>query len=151
MESTFLEQCFSNALLEVIYTMTGLRMEECEKIDEGVKGDLSAVMFIGNNKGARLSLSMERKAAYYLVELMTGQMAESLQEEEVCDGIGELVNMIAGRAKIDLMDTKYRFDLSSPFVIVGDNHFVTYKKRVFNISKTYKIQNIEVTLNVAYI
>jgi len=53
------------------------------------------------------------------VKKMLGDIS-SVSEDDVIDGVGEIVNIIAGNAKAYL--TKYDLSISLPNVIIGDNH-----------------------------
>ena len=69
----------------------------------------------GETMGA-VVLSFSRQTAMNIVSVFAGKTYTALTNE-VLDGVGELVNIIAGNAKQDLLD--FRISISLPGVIVG--------------------------------
>ena len=63
------------------------------------------------------------------VKIVSNMLGEELTEitHEVEDGIGEIVNMVAGQAKVELADTIYHCKLSIPTVVVGSNYKLSHK------------------------
>jgi chemotaxis protein CheX len=66
-------------------------------------------------------LSFPQDVAFKVVSALLG-MNITMMGDEVTDGIGELVNIVAGNAKQYL--TKYHLSISLPKVVVGRNHSV---------------------------
>ena len=46
----------------------------------------------------------------------------TLDESEIRDGVGKMINMISGRAKAILSTTEYKFDITLPTIISGGGH-----------------------------
>jgi chemotaxis protein CheX len=69
----------------------------------------------GETTGA-VVLSFSRQTAMNIVSVFSKRTYTALTNE-VLDGVGELVNIIAGNAKQDLLE--YRISISLPGVIVG--------------------------------
>jgi chemotaxis protein CheX len=67
---------------------------------------------------------------------------------DVCDGVGEIINMIAGQAKSLLAKTKYRFNISIPSVVSGIDHEITHKKGTPNIVVLFDANGEEFALQV---
>lgn len=147
-----LEQSLNTAIKDVIETMTGLYIEEniCKENSLN-KGEISGVMIIVGEKNALMSLTMSKKAASLIIAYMTGISPSDLSDEEVYDGAAELINMIAGRTKALLRGTKYYFNITPPFTIVGDKHFILHKNKILKIMKSYSIEDEELLLQVYYI
>ena len=82
---------------------------------------------------------------------MTGIEKNDITEEEIYDGVAELVNMVAGRAKTILSGTKYHFSITPPFTIIGQDHFIVHKDKIFNITKNYIIDDRALFLQIYYI
>lgn len=72
----------------------------------------------GETRGA-VVLSFSRETAIHIVSVFAGQDYKTLSNE-VLDGVGELINIIAGNAKKDLLD--YRIEISLPGVITGTSY-----------------------------
>jgi chemotaxis protein CheX len=87
-------------------------------------GDVSSVIGIsGNNGEGMLALSFSQGVAAKLVSRLLGLAPDDLNDEDLLDGIGEMVNMVSGQAKTTLSDTtggQYR--LSLPSIVRGENH-----------------------------
>ncbi|MCY6369914.1 chemotaxis protein CheX [Clostridium ganghwense] len=147
-----LEQSLNIAIKDVIQTMTGLYIEEnTYKENSTVKGEISGVMIITGEKNALMSLTMSKEVASLIIGYMTGNLPSDLSDEEVYDGAAELINMIAGRTKALLTGKKYYFNLTPPFAIVGDKHFILHKNKILKIMKSYSIEGKELLLQVYYI
>lgn len=81
--------------------------------------DISGVIGLSGEAQGSISLSFSRQNAVAYVKNMLGN-PPALSEDEVIDGVGEIVNIIAGNAKVYL--TKFNLSISLPNVIIGDNH-----------------------------
>ncbi len=151
-EKIQLEKSLNTAIKDVIETMTGLYIEENAYKESSLdKGEISGVMVMVGEKNALMSLTMSKKAASLIIAYMTGILPTDLSDEEVYDGAAELINMIAGRTKALLSGTKYHFNITPPFTIVGDKHFILHKNKILKIIKSYSIEDEEILLQVYYI
>ncbi len=81
--------------------------------------DISSVIGLSGDAQGSISLSFPKGDAENFVKLMLGN-PPTLNEEELSDGIGEIVNIIAGNAKQHL--TKFNLSISLPNVIIGKKH-----------------------------
>lgn len=81
--------------------------------------DISGVIGLSGTAQGSISLSFPRVDAENFVKLMLGGIT-SLSEDEMVDGIGEIVNIIAGNAKQHL--TNFDLSISLPNVIIGKKH-----------------------------
>jgi len=76
----------------------------------------------GETKGA-VVLSFSRETAIRMVSRLEGKEYTVLGNE-VLDGVGELINIIAGNAKQDLLE--FRIDISLPGVITGSSYKIRW-------------------------
>ena len=81
--------------------------------------DISGVIGLSGEAQGSISLSFPQGDAVIFVKAMLGNIPD-ITEEEMIDGIGEIVNIIAGNAKQHL--TKYNLSISLPSVIIGQQH-----------------------------
>ena len=92
-------------------------------MSEGTPGwtsvDISGVIGLSGDAQGSISLSFPLADAKTFVKLMLGN-PPTLNEEEMADGIGEIVNIIAGNAKQHL--TNFNLSISLPNVIIGKKH-----------------------------
>lgn len=120
----------SSATQEVLSTMARMQVS-LQNVSASPKyvpnGDISAIIGItGANGEGMLGLSFPLSLANTIVARLLGVDASQISSEDRCDAIGELANMISGKAKIAMMahaeDVPYR--LSLPTIILGQGHEV---------------------------
>jgi chemotaxis protein CheX len=83
--------------------------------------DISGVIGLSGEAQGAIALSFPKIVALKVVSAMLGGEVK-IVGPEMTDGIGELVNIIAGNAKKDL--TAYRLSISLPHVIIGKDHVI---------------------------
>lgn len=149
----FFKECFTTAIRDVIEVMTGLCVEEAmsQKVCDISKGEISGVMLILGERNALMSLTMSKELCTTVISHMTGIEKNDITDGEIYDGAAELVNMVAGRIKTALSGTKYHFSMTPPFTIVGQDHFIVHKDKIFNITNKYIIDDRELFLKIHYI
>lgn len=81
--------------------------------------DISGVIGLSGDAQGSISLSFPQDVAIRTVKKMLGD-PETISEEDMTDGIGEIANIVAGNAKKHL--TKFDLSISLPNVIIGKNH-----------------------------
>jgi chemotaxis protein CheX len=85
--------------------------------------DVSAVVgFTGGRRGA-VVLSLSERTACRIVSRFSGEALEELGPT-VFDGIGEILNIIAGRAKVAFVRETNTIDMSLPTIVCGREHEV---------------------------
>ncbi len=91
------------------------------KDERNVSTDLiSSLHFFGEKYMGKIAVFSYGASACHLAGSMLGvEMPEV--DEDVKDGMGEIVNMIAGSAKVKLENTMGDFHLLTPWVIAGKN------------------------------
>lgn len=83
--------------------------------------DISGVIGLSGDAAGSISLSFPQDVAIRTVKTMLGN-PETISEEDMTDGIGEIANIVAGNAKKHL--TKFDLSISLPNVIIGKNHIL---------------------------
>lgn len=116
---------FISATLSTLKQMAGM---ECHRTnlelrqDARSRGDISGVMVLSGGVEGFVAFtcpdSLARKVVCRMLQVEPGEETE----EDIMDGIGEVMNMIAGAAKAELVGTKKVFQLNIPNVIVGGPH-----------------------------
>ena len=81
--------------------------------------DISGVIGLSGDAQGSISLSFPLADAENIVKQILNN-PPTLSEAEMCDGIGEIVNIIAGNAKQHL--TNFNLSISLPNVIIGKKH-----------------------------
>ncbi|MGK0465199.1 chemotaxis protein CheX [Clostridium sp.] len=153
MEQDYLQESLTTAIRDVIETMTGLCIEEdfTREVCTINKGEISGVMLILGERNALMSLTMSKELCTTIISYMTGIEKNDITDEEIYDGAAELVNMVAGRSKAILSGTKYHFSITPPFTIVGQEHFIVHKDKIFNVTKNYIIDDRSLFSQIHYI
>jgi chemotaxis protein CheX len=91
------------------------------KKDEQPIHDISGIIGMSGSAQGAIAISFPKTVALKAVSAMLGSEIKIIGPE-LTDGIGELVNIIAGNAKQYL--TEYKLTISLPNVIVGRNHSI---------------------------
>lgn len=133
MQESFVRD-FVDITEEVLGTMAGLKVNcqgsveinggSAEGLDVTSCMDITGVLgFSGGRKGSVLVTFAEATA----LKAVGGMLGIECQEldSDVRDGIGELVNMIAGGAKTKLQAKGVDFELSIPNTVMGSFHQIT--------------------------
>jgi chemotaxis protein CheX len=118
---------------EVLSTMADFEAEaqnvehiahDANEVDVTDCFDITSVLgFSGGRKGSIL-ISLTQEAAFRAVGGMLGIEIDTLNND-VTDGVGELVNMIAGGAKTRFQNRGVEFDLSIPNTVIGMSHQIS--------------------------
>ncbi len=107
--------------------------------------EISGVISLSGKASGTVVFSVEREVALCVAEQMLGERPASLNAE-VADAIGEVTNMIAGRAKAGLEHLEMRLGL--PRVVVGRNHTIDFGSVLRKISIPYVCPWGELTVDV---
>lgn len=113
---------FILATLECLTEMAKLdpqRVRVFIKTDPQMHGFVSGVIGMSNGITGSCSVSFPRRLAAFVVARFLGEEESAITDEMISDGIGEVANMVAGGAKRRFAETLYRFDISTPTVILG--------------------------------
>jgi len=119
------EMCLTKALLEgakeVFETMIFMDLEECADDDRHIEGDalMGTITFQKSLEGC-LGICCGMKSAESIAANMLGlEPGEEISEEDVCDAIGEVSNMVMGSVKTRLLEVVEDIQVSIPSVIKG--------------------------------
>jgi len=119
------EACFSTALLEgaqeVFSTMVFMDIEESCDPDQQIEGDsiMGSITFNNGIEGClaiRCSVAAARAIACDMLGL---EGPDELSEEEICDAIGEITNMVMGSVKSRIQTETGELVVSIPTVVCG--------------------------------
>ena len=107
---------------------------------------VSAIIGLAGDTTGALVLSFSRETAIEMVSRLEGKKYIALGAE-ILDGVGEMVNIIAGNAKKDLLD--YRILISLPGIITGNNYRINWPQGVPVISIPYESEAGPFSINVS--
>ena len=119
------------------------------KTDNVLVGDISGIMGLSGEVSGSIIVSFVKEAACKVVGNMLGIAPPTELNEEVRDGIQEIVNLIAGQAKTMLADTDYHFQVSIPTCIIGSNHQMNHKKGVPCVVAEFSLDGSPFTVEVS--
>lgn len=142
-------EIFSRLLEDAISTTTGFYLERSDEYEEfAEKKEIVGSMVMCGEKNLLLLLSADEKSARLIVSYMTGIDINKLSDDMVCDGITEIINMVAGGARMALEDKKFNFSMSVPFTIVGKDVDVIVKKRTGKFLSNFKNEDINLNFKI---
>lgn len=108
--------------LEMMAGMKPIRRSVEVREDYRLLGDISGIIGLSGHATGYVAVSLPATLAPKVVGAMIGDEPEAGLTEIVRDGIGEVINMIAGQAKTALSGTRHAFDISLPVIIIGRGH-----------------------------
>ena len=108
--------------------------------------EVSGIIGLAGDTSGAVVLSFSRETAMGIVGRFAGRPFTALSNE-VLDGVGELVNIIAGNAKKDL--STFRIAISIPGVIVGDNYRIRWPEGVPVIGIPFESELGKFSVNVS--
>ncbi len=123
-----------DSVTDVLGTMAGTTVTLKDVVplqDFKPQGDISSVIGISGETGeGMMALSFTEELTKVMVGRLLGLPPEEVEKDDLVDGVGELINMISGRAKVALSNecnTVYR--LSLPSIILGKKHEIVGKAK----------------------
>lgn len=118
----FVEAAFS-IMQEVLQEEVVRKELYLKKTSQPVMGVAALVGLAGDVEG-RVLIDMSKESALGIASAMNGEKLTEL-DELVKATITELANMVTGQAVTKLHDLGFKFDLTPPSIITGDNMQVT--------------------------
>ena len=107
---------------------------------------VSAIIGLAGDTTGAVVLSFSRETAIEMVSRLEGRQYIALGVE-ILDGVGEMVNIIAGNAKKDLLD--YRISISLPGIITGNDYRINWPQGVPVISIPFESEAGPFAINVS--
>lgn len=128
---------FVLSTLDVFSTMLGCKLTRGElSLNNNFHPayDISGIIGLTGRASGTVVVSLERAVSLAAVRAILGEMPDSINAD-VIDTVGELTNMIAGKAKADL--AQLEMSLAIPTVVTGKNHVISYGSSAQTISIPY--------------
>lgn len=145
-----------DAVLEVLNTMAATQAslkQVSPQPDYQPTGDISSVIGVAGEDGeGMIAISFPNSLANTLVARLLGMDPHRLAKDDRIDGIGEIVNMISGRAKTVLSEgCAAPYKLSLPSIILGSQHEVASRpKNVPFLAMQFEAEGEHFTLQVTF-
>jgi chemotaxis protein CheX len=119
-------QPFINSTRKVLSTMASLESKPLkpylkEESNETALGSISSVIELTGECNGSIGLSFETSCILKIATGMLGEVFEEL-DDEVADMVGELVNMISGDARRQLVKLGFSFSAGIPKIAKGSEH-----------------------------
>ncbi|MBN1594197.1 MAG: chemotaxis protein CheX [Candidatus Coatesbacteria bacterium] len=143
---------FVAATLDVMKTMAGItatRKSVFLKRDQRMFGDLSGVIGLSGGAVGSAVISFPEALAKNFVAKMLSEDPNKIPMDDVRDGVGECVNMIAGAAKAALANSVYHFKISIPTVVEGHGHEISHRRSAPCIVIVFEAEHDEFALQIS--
>ncbi|MDR2161200.1 MAG: chemotaxis protein CheX [Desulfovibrio sp.] len=119
---------FVTSTVEILSTMAGITASAgdpyVKKASEAA-GDISAIVGVTGDRNGSIAVSFSKPCALALVKGMLGEdIGDILQDTQ--DAVGEMTNIVSGRARAGLQSIGLTLSGSTPTVIVGDGHTIRH-------------------------
>ena len=108
--------------------------------------EISAIIGLAGETVGAVVLSFSRESAIKIVSKLADKEYRLLSNE-VLDGVGEMINIIAGNAKKDL--TEFRIEISLPGVITGSSYKIHWPKGIPVVSIPFDSELGDFSVNVS--
>lgn len=154
-EYELLNNCFSDAVSNILASSTGLEVsEDYGPTETAANMDcLSGQMIIQGKVSAIIYLTMSREAATGFVSLITGVKPPELTAEGILNGTAEIIRKVAAKAKNQLTGMNVQWGISTPFISVSfireDLHL--QQKKIFNIIKKYRAGDLAINYKIYFL
>jgi chemotaxis protein CheX len=142
---------FISAAVEVFSTMLKCQIKRGKlSLSTGNQPtlDISGVVGLSGRASGTVVLSFSRDVATQATEVLLTQKCSTITSD-VIDAVGELTNMIAGRAKSGL--EHLAMTLALPTVVTGKNHIISFGSATRTIRIPFSCEWGEFTLEVGLV
>lgn len=119
-------QDISACTQEIFSTMIMLEVTQGEafrRTDSNLKNSVSGIVGLAGETKGMLSIHLPEKAALAVTTAFLGMEVEEV-DEDVCDAIGELANMLGGSLKAAIDPGGSKVQLSMPSTIHGEEYTI---------------------------
>lgn len=119
---------FLSASIEVLKTMAATEAHPGNPVKQPpmpAQGIVSAVIDLEGKTNGSLSITFTQPCILEIVNKMLGE-THSEMNEQVCDAVGELVNMISGAARRRLQEKGFVFTAGLPRTLMGEGHTIDH-------------------------
>jgi chemotaxis protein CheX len=143
---------FINATKHVLLNTAALEVmagKPYVKQDRSASGSVSALIGITGDCRGMFAISFDRSTAVHIVRQMLGDAIEDIVQD-VQDAMGEITNMISGHARLGLVDMGLKLQGSTPSVVMGDNHTISYRASSRAIAIPFSCQAGNFTLEFCF-
>ncbi len=140
---------FITAAMNLFHDYLGLNVTSGKPYilqDPSSLNEVSGIIGLAGETAGAVVLSFTRETAIKIISKLAGRTYQALSRD-VIDGVGELINIIAGNAKKDLLD--FRIVISLPGVIAGADYEIHWPEQIPVISIPFSSDLGDFSLNVS--
>ena len=141
---------FSDVTIEIVSTIAGFSLAIASSEQDGSFHERVGCMQLSGKNSGTLFISANECDLRALCSAMTGAEADELEMDDMDDALCELVNMVAGNAKLRLGNTAYSFNLTTPFLLKGCDVSLTTKRRIPIIACTLTGEELSLKVKVIF-
>ncbi|MCB9357352.1 MAG: chemotaxis protein CheX [Calditrichaeota bacterium] len=105
---------------------TGLKLS----VEGTSQGYYTGTIGLSGKAEGFVSVTFTKELATKVVCKMLMCSGDEITEDDIRDGVGEFMNVVAGAAKAELVNTPHSFQLSVPQVFSGGPHFVAQPRGI---------------------
>lgn len=109
-------------VLETMASMESKFQDVYFSKDFRIFGDISGIIGLSGESEGTVAVTFYWNLARRIIAEMMNVGEDEINADLIHDGVGELINMIAGSTKKDLVGSPCHFELSLPSVVVGQGH-----------------------------
>lgn len=117
-----------HATVDVVQTMTGVTVERKDvEVRQGLRssGDVTGIIGLTSESlDGTLAVSFSAPCILALVSALFGEPVEELGDD-VADAVGEFTNIISGKARANLSQRGFQFDMAVPMVVTRRDHRIS--------------------------
>ena len=143
---------FIDATLHVLETVASTKVEPRKpflKKDHVARGDVTGIIGLTGEANGSISVSFTEKSILAIVSRMFGEEMKIL-DGEIQDAVGEIANMISGKARQKLEELGTSLNAAIPTVIMGKNHCITHITRYPVIAIPFETEQGGFTIEVCF-
>ncbi len=141
---------FADVTSEIVSKIAGFSLAIASSDQDGKFREMVGVMQLSGKNSGTLFISAYEHDLRALCSAMAGMPASEVSQADMDDALCELVNMVAGNAKLRLGNTAYSFSLTTPFLLKGKSISLSTKKRIPIIARTLACEELSLKLKVIF-
>ncbi len=118
----------AHSVFESMINMEIRRKEVFVKKGYLMSGEISGIIGLSGDTTGTCAISLPAELAIECVERLLGERPKKgIDDPDVRDCVGELINMITGHAKTTLANMKHNFNITLPTLISGIGHEIFHR------------------------
>lgn len=145
---------FSKVIQDIVNVTANVNLSSevaTPEIEKAYPSFVTGMMILHGQRDLVLTMSFSKMAAADLVVSLLGSNYNKIVADDVYDAVMETTNMAAGKLKTATANLGVNYQLTTPFVFVGTNHFWASKSRPAGIVKLFNDKNFEIIAGLFFL